>query len=116
MEIAGGVKYYMSPDRLLEDPALKNIELVLPEWIAESEPAMSQQDIPKWRAMIARNLSFQQKEINHETVTAEILRIKELREKLDSTALFQGKNILLAVHAQKNQKNDDYFGTSKTVE
>ncbi len=93
--------------RLLEDPGLRDWSEVKEEWIdwrKLKSPASGEKQAAVWklqmRAMIARNLYFQNLEVNEANVKKEFLRIVETREKYSTLKVFKGRNVLHAAHTE----------------
>lgn len=117
-DIMGSPNYLNKPEEILSDTALEAFEKVKPEWvlpiIKEYIPTIPANHVSRWVSMVARNLSFQKKEINEENTVQEMNRIIKMRKELAATPLFKGRNILFAAHTEKNDTEGNFFW-KKTV-
>jgi len=95
------------PLGLLEDPGLRKWSEVKEEWIdwkKSKSPALDEEEEAIWklqmRAMITRNLYFQNVDVTEASVKTEFLRIVETREKYAKLEVFKGRNVLHVAHAE----------------
>ncbi len=93
----------ITPPSLSDELALQGLMNTQEEWIdftmlaREATPEVKTQA----RAMISRNLYFQQLPVNEENVRREWLRIINARQEYRDKPIFEGRNFLMLAHGEK---------------
>lgn len=102
---------YIDRDGFNQDPALKNFDLINPDWL---DPSPEPWKVAQYRMILARNLYFQEKEITQDNVKNEYLRVLEAQEEMSSTTIFKDRNVLMSSHNELNTwdrfKGEHLFG------
>lgn len=103
------------PNRIVRflnaDPALREWAAVKAEWLSDTGKALPKQAQVQMKAIIARNLYFQNLTVTEANVKREEARVEAARSAYRGVKLFAGRKVLHVAHSEKWKDGSHRFGT-----